>query len=101
MPSVTLEDLRFLSRNDLRAVFQAAGKAAVLPALWAMDGCLREHLLRTVGSPWADELRTWIGQMPPPALDTVRLAQLRLVDALRRLSRSGLIAYDVPEDLVA
>ncbi len=99
--TVGMEDLTRLSRNDLMAVFQAAGRQVVLPALWGVDRHLRTHILRILPEEESRALAKVLDSMPTPALDTVRVARLRLLDVLARLSREGRIAFDLPKDLVA
>lgn len=96
-----IEDLRHLSRNDLQAVLRAAGKQIVLPALWGVEKGVLQHILKTLPPAERDELAKALETMPTPALDTVRVARLRLLDVLARLSREGRIAFDLPKDLVA
>ncbi len=99
--TVGIEDLTRLSRNDLLAVFQAAGRQIVLPALWGMERQVLNQILRTLPAAESRSLVEALRSMPTPALDTVRVARLRLIDVLSRLSREGRIAFDLPKDLVA
>lgn len=99
--TVDLEDLKYLSGNDLAAVFRRAGRQVVLAALWGIDRGVKDYIFRALPTEMSQELQQALQAMPTPALETVRLARRRLLNVLGELSRQGRIAFDLPEDLVA
>lgn len=99
--TVDMDDLKYLSGNDLVALFRRAGRQVVLAALWGVDRGVQQYVLKTLPQEESCELRQALASMPTPALETVRLARQRLLSVLAELSRQGRIAFDMPEDLVA
>jgi flagellar motor switch protein FliG len=98
---VEFEDLGQLDGTDLRAVFAQVSEESVLDALIGVSGALRHRLLTKLPSASAGKLEAQLLTRGPVTADTVRSAQKAVLDALCRLSRSGQIAFDMPEDMVA
>ena len=94
--SIDLEDLADLASADLRAVFHEVGSERVILALADAPPALRRRLLKRWG-PAGPDART----IPlNPSDDQVRWARRALLDAVCRLSRVGLIAFDHPDDIL-
>ena len=98
---VDFEDLGFLDGGDLRAVFDQASEDQVLDALVGSTARLRHLILTKLPSASALALEAQINTRGPIADDSAHTAQRAVVEVLCRLSRSGHVAFDDPEDMVA
>ncbi len=101
--SETLEfdDLDYLDGSDLRGVFEQMAPAEVVAALWGATPHLRGRLLRKLPRRLSSEIDRLLAATAHLTFDRVRIAQQQAIAVMCRLSRSGQIAFDVPEDLVA
>lgn len=99
--TVALEDLELLGAHDLESVFEKLPRAVLIRAIWGLPSDLRRRLLRVVSGRFAATLAAELAKSPQPTLQQVRAAHEALLQALCDLSRSGLIAFDLPEDMVA
>lgn len=98
---VDFEDLGYLDGGDLRAVFDQASEEQVLDALVGTTMGLRHMILNKLPSASALALEAQINTRGPVAFESVHTAQRAVVEVLCRLSRSGVVAFDDPEDMVA
>lgn len=98
---VEFEDLGLLDGGDLRAVFGQVTHDQVIAALAGAPAGLRQRLLTMLPSASANRLEAQVQAHGPVPFEAVQSAQHTVVEALRRLSRGGLIAFDDPEDMVA
>ena len=98
---VEFEDLNLLDGGDLRAVFSQVDEPQVLHALVGASAFLRRTLLTKLTPTLAAKLEGGLDALEPVPFEAVRSAQRSVVDALCRLGRSGIIAFDDPEDMVA
>ena len=98
---VDFEDLELLDDGDLRAVFGQVASSRVIEALAGAPAELRHRLLAKL-SPDSDAgLEAQITEHGPVAVEAARAARRALVEVLCRLARSGQVAFDDPEDVVA
>ena len=95
------EDLAHLDGGDLRAVFSQVPAAQLLSALAGATPGLRRQLLMRLSREASTRLKADLDSHGPITPGEARAAQKALLDALCRLSRGGLIAFDSPEDMVA
>ncbi|HWE36629.1 MAG TPA: FliG C-terminal domain-containing protein [Isosphaeraceae bacterium] len=95
------EDLGLLDGGDLRAVFGQVPDDQVVAALVGTPAGLRRRLLTKLPAAAAARLDARVDAHGPVTFEAARDAQLAVLDALRRLSRGGQIAFDDPEDMVA
>ena len=98
---VTFEDLGALDGQDLRAVFSQVPEPEVLEALAGAPAGLRNQLLAKLPSVTAKRLEAGITALEHLSVESARAAQRTVVEALCRLSRSGQVAFDDPDDMVA
>jgi flagellar motor switch protein FliG len=98
---VDIEDLGLLDGGDLRAVLEQVPERQVVEALIGAPAALRHLLLAKLPPDSAAALDTRVRGHGPVPFETVQAAQRAVVEALRRLSRAGQIAFDDPEDMVA
>jgi flagellar motor switch protein FliG len=98
---VAFEDLELLDGHDLRAVFDAVATPRLLDALIGARAGVRRHLLTRLPSASAARLEGALHAHGPVSVESVREAQRSVVEALCRLSRGGMIAFDHPADMVA
>ena len=98
---VDFEDLILLDGGDLRAVLGQLPDDQLIAAFGGTPASLRRRLLLKLSPGLADRLEAQIHARGPIPSEDARSAQRAVVDALCRLSRSGQIAFDVPEDMVA
>ncbi len=98
---VEIEDLGSLDNGDLRAVFAQVPKAQILAALAGVPAGIRHQLLAKLPHAEANALQALLDTHEPVPFATVQIAQRALVETLCRLSRSGQVAFDDPEDMVA
>lgn len=98
---VDFEDLGLLDGGDLRAVLEQVSPAQALDALIGTSAGQRNRLLSKLPSASAARLEAQIVTHGPVSFEAVHSAQRAVVDALRRLSRAGQIAFDDPADMVA
>lgn len=98
---VEFDDLELLDGADLRSVFEQVPKPQVLDALFGTRPGMRRHLLTKLPQSSALELEAQINAHGPVSFESVHSAQRAVVDTLCRLSRSGQVAFDDPEDMVA
>ena len=94
---VDFEDLELLDSSDLRAVFGVLTHDQALDALVGTRPGFRQLLLGKLPSRFVEELETH----GPVTVEAALAAQREVVDALCRLSRGGIIAFDHPADMVA
>ena len=98
---VNIEELGLLEGADLRAVFDQVAETQVLELLLGVAPSLRGRLLAKLSpasaARWEARLQAH-GSVPSEAAES---AQRAVIDALCRLSRSGQVAFDDPEDMVA
>lgn len=98
---VEFEDLELLDGTDLRAVFDQVPPEQVLDALVGTRAGFRQMLLTKLPQSSATVLEARINTHGPVSFESVHTAQRAVVDTLCRLSRSGVVAFDDPEDMVA
>jgi flagellar motor switch protein FliG len=98
---VDFEDLELLDGRDLRAVLDQVPDSQVLEALIGTPAGLRQSLLTKLPRASASRLEAQISAHGPVPFESVQRAQRALIEALCRLSRSGQVAFDDPEDMVA
>jgi flagellar motor switch protein FliG len=98
---VEIDDLCLLDGHDLRAVLSQVPEAQLLEALGGMTAALRTQLLKKLPRATANSLTAELEARGPIPAGSARLAQRALVEALCRLSRAGLVAFDDPGDMVA
>jgi flagellar motor switch protein FliG len=95
-----MEDLGLLENADLRAVFGQVSEPLILDALTGVSPSLRARILAKLspdsGALWGARLHV---QKPVP-FETSEAAQRAMIEALCRLSRSGQVAFDDPDDIV-
>jgi flagellar motor switch protein FliG len=97
---VNIEELGLLENTDLRAVFGQVSEAQVLDALTGVSPSLRAKILAKLAPDSAAEWGAKLQVQGPVALATSEDAQRAVVEALCRLSRSGHVAFDDPDDIV-
>jgi flagellar motor switch protein FliG len=98
---VEIDDLGFLDGHDLRAVLDQVSESQILESLIGITPSLRKQLLTKLPLASATRLEAQVNAHGPVNTEAVHTAQRALVEALCRLSRSGQVAFDVPEDMVA
>ena len=98
---VNIEELGLLDNSDLRAVFDQLDDARLVEALSGLAPALRRQLLGKLAPAPAARWEARIHQRGPVPAETAETAQRALIEALCRLSRSGQVAFDDPDDLVA
>jgi flagellar motor switch protein FliG len=98
---VDFDDLGALDGTDLRAVLDQVPEPLLLEALAGAPASLRHLLLTRLPSATAGPLEAKINAHAPISLESVRAAQRAVVEVLCRLSRSGQVAFDDPDDMVA
>ena len=98
---VAFEDLGDLDGNDLRAVLGQVSHEQLLEALGGSTPAVRRLLLTKLSTTSASELEAQVHARGSVPAESAFVAQRAVVDALCRLSRSGQVAFDDPEDMVA
>ncbi|MDX2035187.1 MAG: FliG C-terminal domain-containing protein [Isosphaeraceae bacterium] len=98
---VDFEDLNELDGGDLRAVFDQVSSTQVRDALSGSPLGLRNQLLVKLPRPSAERISAQLDASGPISFEDARAAQRAMVEALCELSRSGVVAFDDPEDMVA
>ncbi len=99
--STDFEDLDLLDGGDLKAVFDQLGPDEVTAALWGAPAGLRARLLRKLPRKSLQSVEQAIAATEHLSFDQVHRAQRSAVDVMCQLSRTGQIAFDAPEDMVA
>jgi flagellar motor switch protein FliG len=99
--STTFDDLELLDGSDLKAVFHNMLPDEVVAALWGTPIGLRGRLLRKLHKRDSLHIEKGIAACERCTFDQVRNAQQRAVAIMCHMSRSGQIAFDAPEDMVA
>jgi flagellar motor switch protein FliG len=99
--STTFDDLELLDGSDLIAVFRAMDPDEVIAALWGTPIGLRGRLLRKLHRRDSINFDKGIGECEHFTFEQVRSAQQKAVAIMCHMSRSGQIAFDAPEDMVA
>lgn len=99
--STTFDDLELLDGTDLRAVFRDMAGAEVVAALWGTPIGLRSRLLRKLPKRESVRIEAELAGAEHFSFEQVRNAQQKAVAIMCRMSRSGQIAFDAPEDMVA
>lgn len=97
---VEIEDLNLLDGGDLRAVFSQVEEPRIVEALVGLSAGLRNQLLTKLPSAMAGRLQVRLGEYEPTSLESIRAAQRDVVEALCRLSRGGMVAFDDPADMM-
>jgi flagellar motor switch protein FliG len=98
---VTIDDLGLLDAKDLRAVLDQVPEPQVLDALTGISAGLRHFLLTKLSPASAARLEAQVKAHGPVTFEDVQAAQKTVVETLCRLGRSGQVAFDDPEDMVA
>lgn len=98
---VAFEDLNLLDAGDLRAVLSQVADDQVAAALAGLPAGLRARLLSQLPASAAVALQARVDACGPVTVQAALDAQRLVIDALCRLGRYGLIAFDDPEDMVA
>jgi flagellar motor switch protein FliG len=98
---VDFEDLELLDGSDLRAVFDQVPTTRLLDALVGSRPGVRQHLLTKLPSASSEKIQAGLSDHGPVSVESARDAQRLCVEALCRLSRGGVIAFDHPADMVA
>ena len=101
--SETLEfdDLDLLDGNDLKAVFDQMSLDEVATALWGTPIGLRGRLLRKLNPQDSHKINQRITKIEHVTFGQVHDAQQQAIEIMCQLSRTGQIAFDAPEDMVA
>lgn len=94
---VDFEDLELLDSSDLRAVFGVLTQERMLDALVGTRPGFRQLLLGKLPPRLVERLDSH----GPVSVEAALSAQREVVEALCRLSRGGIIAFDHPADMVA
>ena len=98
---VDFEELDGLDGGDLRSVFEEVGTDQVVEALLGSPTHVRERLLLKLSRPSVERLSAEMDGHAPIPIESARAAQRAVVEALCRLGRTGVVAFDDPEDMVA
>jgi flagellar motor switch protein FliG len=98
---VTIEELGLLENADLRAIFDQVAETQVLEALIGVTPSLRDQLLGKLSPASAARWEAKLHAHGPVPSETAESAQRAVIEALCRLSRSGQVAFDDPDDMVA
>ncbi|HMB04392.1 MAG TPA: FliG C-terminal domain-containing protein [Isosphaeraceae bacterium] len=98
---VNIEELGLLESADLRAVFDQVAEAQVLEALIGVAPSLRDQLLAKLAPSSATRWEAKLHAHRSVPSEAVESAQRAVIEALCRLSRSGQVAFDDPDDMVA
>ncbi len=98
---VDFEDLDGLDGGDLRAVFEEVGPDQMLEALIGSPVHVRQRLLTKLSRPSAERIIAEIDEHAPISFEAAVAAQRAVVETLCRLGRTGVVAFDDPEDMVA
>ena len=99
--STTFDDLELLDGSDLKAVFRNMNSDEVVAALWGTPIGLRGRLLRKLHKRDSVGIEKQIAECEHFTFEQVRNAQQKAVTIMCHMSRSGQIAFDAPEDMVA
>jgi flagellar motor switch protein FliG len=99
--STAFDDLELLAGGDLKAVFDKMHPDEVVAALWGTAIGLRGRLLRKLYKRDSLHLEKCIAACEHMTFEQVRSAQQKAITIMCHLSRSGQIAFDAPEDMVA
>ena len=99
--TTAFEDLNLLDTNDLRAVIAQLPSDQVVAALWGAHAGLRTQLLSRLPKRQAEPIERAIAATEHISFARVCQAQQQLVATMYRLSRAGIIAFDIPEDMIA
>ena len=97
---VDFEDLETLDGGDLRAVFEEVGSDQMLEALIGSPSHVRDRLLTKLSRPSAEKFAAEIDGHAPIPFESARAAQRAVVEALCRLGRTGVVAFDDPDDMM-
>jgi flagellar motor switch protein FliG len=95
------DDLELLDGHDLEAVLEQLPIEEVVAALWGMSPSLRGNLVRKLNQRLARRLEQVIAATQHLNLEAVRAAQHKVASVMCAMSRTGQIAFDMPEDMVA
>jgi flagellar motor switch protein FliG len=98
---VDFEELEELDGGDLRSVLEEVAPDQMLEALIGSPTHLRDRLLLKLSRPSAERIAAEIDGHAPIPIESARAAQRAVVEALCRLGRAGVVAFDDPEDMVA
>ena len=90
-----------LDGGDLKAVFDQLAPDEVAAALWGAPAGLRARLLRKLPRKSSQAAEQVIAATGHLSFEQVHRAQSRAVEVMCQLSRTGQIAFDAPEDMVA
>lgn len=97
---IEFDDLDLLDGGDLRAVFSQVSTDQALEALAGTPSSLRNQLLAKLSETEAIAMEAQVAAHGPVSLDSVRQAQQAVLEALQRLSRTGIVAFDDPADMM-
>ncbi len=98
---VDFEDLATLDGRDLRAVLDEVPPSQRAAAFVGLSAGLRGLILGKLARGPAEGLEAQIVALVTVDLDEARRARRAVVEALCRLGRDGIVAFDDPEDMVA
>ncbi len=99
--TTTFDDLDMLRRDDLKAVLDSLSEQEVIASLWGTPISFRTRLLDKLTKCDAAKIEQAIISIDHQTFDQVYRAQMKAVSMMCQMSRAGLIAFDVPEDMVA
>ena len=97
---VDFEELDNLDGGDLRAVFEEVSSDQMLEALIGSPTHVRERLLTKLSRPSAEKLAAEIDGHEPISFEAALAAQRAIVETLCRLGRTGIVAFDDPDDMM-
>lgn len=97
---VDIEDLGELDPGDLKAVFSQVEPECLIVALVGCSAGVRQQLLTKLSNAQASALEARVSAHGPVSFEAVHSAQRDLIETLCRLSRSGQVAFDDPEDML-
>ncbi len=98
---VEFDDLGVLDSHDLRAVLDEVSEPQVLEALGATNLSFRRQLLNKLSTASATRLEAQLGERGPIDPEAAQTAQRRAGRSPLPAQPGGLVAFDVPEDMVA
>jgi flagellar motor switch protein FliG len=98
---VAFEDLGDLDGNDLRAVFDQVSREQLVEAFSGAAPGVRRLLFAKLPTASATALEAQVVAHGTVALGLASSAQRAVIDALCRLSRTGQVAFDHPDDIAA
>ena len=97
---VDFEELDELDGGDLRAVFEEVSSDQMIEALMGSPLHIRERLLTKLSRPSAEKISADLDAHVPISFEAAQAAQRAVVEALCRLGRTGVVAFDDPDDMM-